>query len=102
MTLGVASPEEQEEEPVYFPIIGPRNAERLGTFAQLDFRVGREIPVRHGRMSAFFEVSNATNRRNDCCVDYDIDEDAEGKVYLDRTVDHWLPLIPAVGIFWEF
>lgn len=102
MTLGEASAKGHDGEPEYFPIVGPRNAERLGTFAQLDFRVSREIPVRRGRLSVFFEVSNATNRRNDCCVDYDIDEDAEGAVYLDRTVDHWLPLIPALGIFWEF
>jgi len=102
MTLGVAPPEEGEDEPVYYPIPGPRNAERLGTFAQLDFRVSREIGVRRGRLSVFFEVTNATNHQNDCCIDYDTDEDADGNVFLDRTVDPWLPLIPAVGIFWEF
>lgn len=102
MTLGVAPPGEGEDEPVYFPIPGPRNAERLGTFAQIDIRVSRQLAVRRGRLSAFFEVTNATNRRNPCCVDYDIDEDDDGNVYLDRTVDHWLPLIPAVGLFWEF
>lgn len=102
MALGVAPPEEGDDEPVYFPIPGPRNAERLGTFAQLDFRVSRDIAVRRGRLSLYFEVTNATNRRNDCCIDYDIDEDAEGNVFLDRTVDHWLPVIPAIGVFWEF
>lgn len=86
----------------YIPVPGPRNAERLGTFAQLDFRISREFPVRVGRLSAFFEVTNATNRKNECCVDYDIDEDEEGSVFLDRSVEHWLPVIPAVGIFWEF
>ena len=102
MALGMAPPEEGADEPVYFPIPGPRNAERLGTFAQVDFRVSREITVSRGRLSAFFEVTNATNRRNDCCIDYDIDEDAAGNAFLDRTVDQWLPLIPAFGIFWEF
>jgi outer membrane receptor protein involved in Fe transport len=102
MSLGVAPHGEGEEDPVYFPIPGPRNAERLGTFAQLDFRISRDIAVRKGRLSAFLELTNATNRRNDCCIDYDIDEDADGDVFLDRTVEHWLPLIPAVGMFWEF
>jgi len=93
---------EEDGEYEYFPIPGPRNAEQLGTFATIDFRISREFPVRHGRLSGFFEVTNATNRRNDCCIDYDIDEDDEGNVFLDRTVDHWLPIIPAIGVLWEF
>jgi len=97
-----AEEEEGEEEGQYLPVPGPRNAEQLGTFAQLDFRVSREFPVKIGRLSAFFEVTNATNRKNQCCVDYDIDEDDDGNVFLDRTVEHWLPIIPAIGIFWEF
>ena len=29
-------------------------------------------------------------------------EDEEGNVFLDRTIDYWLPLVPAIGVFWEF
>ncbi len=95
-------PEDENDEPVFIPVPGPRNAEQLGMFAQLDFRVSREYPVRIGRLSAFFEVTNLTNRKNECCIDYDIDEMEDGTLFLDRTVDHWLPIIPAIGIFWEF
>ncbi len=42
------------------------------------------------------------NRKNECCTDYDIDEDDDGNVYLDRTVEHGLPILPAFGILWEF
>jgi outer membrane receptor protein involved in Fe transport len=93
---------ESEDEDDYFPMPGPRNAEQLGTFATLDFRVSREFPVGLGRLSGFFEVSNATNRRNECCVDYDLDEDEHGNVFLDGAVDFWLPIVPALGILWEF
>ena len=31
-----------------------------------------------------------------------VDEDEEGNAFLDRTVEHWLPIIPAIGIMWEF
>lgn len=93
---------EEIDDDIYLPAPGPRNALNHGTFAQLDFRISREYPVRIGRLSAFFEVTNLTNRKNDCCVDYDIDEDDDGNVFLDRTVEHWLPIVPAVGIFWEF
>jgi hypothetical protein len=90
------------DEESYIPLPGPRNAGRLGTFAQVDFRASREFAVRRGRLTAFFEVTNATNRDNPCCIDYDIDEDAGGEAFLDRTVDHWLPLLPAVGLHWSF
>lgn len=86
----------------YYPIPGPRNAHRLGHFGSIDFRVARQFALRRGSLSAFFEVTNATNRRNECCIDFDIDEDEDGAVFLDRTVEHWLPVIPAVGILWEF
>jgi len=102
LALGMFPSEDEEDEYEYFPIPGPRNGEQLGTFAQLDFRVSREFLVRYGRLSAFFEVTNATNRKNECCIDYDIDEDDEGNVFLDRSVEHWLPIIPAIGLLWEF
>lgn len=99
---GFASGDDQEEEDIILPVPGPRNAEQLGTFAQLDLRISREIPVKIGRFSVFFEVTNATNRKNECCIDFDIDEDEEGNRVLDRAVEHWLPIVPAVGLFWEF
>ena len=97
MTLGY-----DPEEEVYLPIPGPRNAERLGTFATLDVRFSRQFPVKIGRLSAFFEVTNATNRKNECCVDYDIDEDEDENVFLDATTEHWLPILVAIGVLWEF
>ena len=97
MTLGYDA-----EDGEYYPIPGPRNAAELATFFNLDFRVSREFQVKTGRLSAFFEVTNLTNRKNPCCIDYDTDEDAAGDVFLDTTLDDWLPIIPAIGIFWEF
>jgi hypothetical protein len=97
MSLGF---DEDEEE--YFPIPGPRNAERLGTFFTLDFRIAREFQVRIGRLSAFLEVTNATDRNNQCCIDYDIEEDEDDNVFLDVSVEHWLPRVVAIGLLWEF
>jgi hypothetical protein len=52
---------------------------------------------------AFLEVSNATNRENACCLDFDLEEDEDtGEIELERGVDNWLPLLPAVGILWTF
>ena len=81
---------------------GLRNAERLPTFAAVDFRVSRKFDVRRGSLTAFIEVSNAFNRRNVCCVDYDVDEDDDENLILESSLDYWMPLLPAVGILWEF
>ena len=83
-------------------IPGPRNAERLPTFASLDLRLSRTFDVRRGKLLAFIEISNATNRRNVCCIDWDIEEDEAGNPQLEHGRDYWMPLLPAIGILWEF
>jgi hypothetical protein len=81
---------------------GPRNALRHGTFASLDFRLSRRWQLRKGTLLAFLEVSNATNRRNECCLDWDVEEDANGDAVLELSRDYWMPLLPAIGVLWEF
>jgi outer membrane receptor protein involved in Fe transport len=89
------------EEDEYLPIPGLRNSEQYSTFFTLDFRISREFDVRKGRLSAFLEVTNTTNRDNPCCTDYDINDDVD-PAELDKTEDFWVPVIPAIGILWEF
>jgi hypothetical protein len=84
-------------DPVFEAIPGPRNALRLPTFASVDARLSRTFDVRRGELLVFVEVSNVFNRRNVCCVDWDLDDDA-----LEYSLDYWMPLLPAIGILWEF
>jgi len=100
-TTGMAL-EVGDEEDEFSVMPGPRNIEQLSTFASLDFRVSREFNVKHGRLTGFFEMANTLNRNNPCCVDFDVDEDEDGALFLDRTEDFWLPLLPAIGVLWEF
>lgn len=88
-----------QQEPVAVP--GSRNALRLGRFASIDFRINRRFEFRRGTFSTFFEVSNTFNRRNTCCIDWDID-DSNGDIVLENSADYWLPLLPAIGFLWEF
>ena len=85
---------------------GPRNAENLNDFFNLDIRVARVWKFPDSRLTAFLEITNLTNRENECCVDYDVefeeDDEEEGEPELERSVDHWLGITPAVGILWEF
>ncbi len=89
-------------EPILVAVPGARNAHRHGTFSSVDFRVSRKFDVRRGSLSVFLEVSNAANRRNACCRDWDIEEDEDGNSMLESSPDFWLPLLPAIGILWEF
>lgn len=86
-----------------FVVPGGRNAYRHDTFASLDIRIARTWQLKRGKFMAFLEVSNATNRGNACCLDFDLEEDEDtGEIELERGVDNWLPLLPAVGVLWTF
>ena len=89
-------------EPVFIVVPGPRNALRHDDFASIDFRASRRIDVRRGTLSIFLEISNITNRKNVCCIDWDVMDDAQGNPALERGLDYWLPRLPAIGVLWEF
>ena len=55
-----------------------------------------------GSLKVFAEITNILDRENPCCVDYDVEETDEGELFIDRSVDFWLPLVPAIGLRWEF
>lgn len=94
---------DEDGEPEYVAVPGPRNAGRHATFASLDFRISRRWKLNRGTLLAFFEVSNLTNRRNECCLDFDFEEDEDtGEDVFERGVDYWMPLLPAIGVLWEF
>ena len=88
---------DEEGEPIYEAVPGPRNAERLPSFAALDMRLSRRFDTARGSLLAFIEVTNALNRRNVCCIDWDIEDND-----LESSDDYWMPLLPAIGILWEF
>ena len=93
---------DDDGEPRFVVEPGARNARRLPTFASLDMRLSRRFDVRRGTLLAFVEVSNVLNRNNVCCTDFDLTESVSGDEMLEVSLDYWLPLLPAVGILWEF
>lgn len=93
---------DEDGEPIHVAVPGPRNELSHRTFASVDVRLSRRFDVPRGSLLAFIEVSNLFNRRNVCCVDWDIEEDAFGDDVLEHSLDYWMPLLPAVGVLWEF
>ncbi len=87
-------------EPVL--VVGPRNAERFTAFANLDFRISRHFDVHIGQLTAFLEVINSTNRDNPCCTEYTLVQGPDGNTSLNGNTEYWFPIIPSIGLFWEF
>lgn len=94
---------DEDGEIEFVAVPGPRNERRVATFASVDFRISRRWKLKRGSFMAFLEISNITNRRNECCFDWDLEEDEDtGEEFLDSSADTWLPLMPAIGVLWEF
>ncbi len=79
-----------------------RNQLNYKYFATLDFRVRYTQPVRAGKLTYFFELSNAENRRNECCIDFDVDMDDPNQPVFELEKKYWLPLTPGFGVLWQF
>lgn len=82
--------------------VGPRNAEKLGDYFSLDGRVARHFRFADGdSLTVFLEVTNMTNRRNDCCVEYEINDDI-GETQLEVQDVEYLSVLPSLGFTWRF
>jgi outer membrane receptor protein involved in Fe transport len=89
------------EEPL--PIaVAQRNSERLRSYFDVDLRIARDLSPRAGEsMTVFFELSNVLNRRNDCCIEYEF-EDEDGEQFLELETLNGLPLLPSLGFTYRF
>ena len=88
-----------------FPLVevGKRNAVNVSNYSRLDARIARRFELdTAGELTAFFEVSNLTKRNNDCCVEYQLEDEEGGDVFLDVEPRGSLPLIPSIGVLWRF
>ncbi len=88
-----------------FPLVAvdKRNAARIGDYSRIDLRVARRFEFESaGELTAFFEVNNLINRKNDCCVEYQIEDEEPEPVFLDVEATDSLPLIPSIGVVWKF
>lgn len=83
-------------------VLGLRNAERLGAYNAVDFRLTRTLPLPRGVLDVFIEASNALSRANPCCSEYSVENDSDGTPQLDHDTDDWLPLVPSFGVLWRY
>jgi hypothetical protein len=81
---------------------GPVNAERFSAYHRLDLRVHRYFGFADNRLSLFVEVRNLYNRDNVRLYRYRVSSQPNGGSLVEREADTWLPILPSIGLSWEF
>lgn len=79
-----------------------RNASRLPTRAAIDLRAEYRRSLAAGNLSFTVELTNALNIGNECCQKLVPAEDGSGGVIFRTRTSDWLPLVPSIGVLWEF
>lgn len=88
--------------PVEGNALGVRNSARFPLRATLDLRAEYRRPLAIGSIAVTFEVTNAVNEGNVCCQRLiRVDDDTGGTTFITRDSD-WLPVVPSIGVLWEF
>ena len=82
--------------------LAARNRDRLPIFATLDLRAEYRRPLALGSLALTFELTNALNRQNACCSELIASQDGNGDTTIDTRRRDWLPILPSIGVLWEF
>jgi hypothetical protein len=82
--------------------LGQRNAARFPSRIGLDLRAEYRRPLRIGSLAVTMELTNAVNAGNICCAELVSTDDGGGGVAFATRKSDWLPIVPSVGVLWEF
>ena len=83
--------------------IGERNQQALKSYNRIDFRASKTYQLNDSVLTWFFEVTNLLNTDNECCIDqsfYEVNNNGVVTVVQER--GSWLPMIPSLGLKWQF
>jgi hypothetical protein len=85
------------------PVLGERNSARFGPYARLDLKAGRTFLLPDSRWQLFLEVTNLTDRDNECCVDeFIFTERPDGSVDVDPQLTYWNDFAASFRVVWSF
>jgi hypothetical protein len=80
-------------------ILGARSSDRWGDFFTLDLHGSFTWTLPHGDFSTVLEITNATNRSNECCAALSAGDDGS---FLESETRHWLPTIVNLGFSYRW
>ena len=87
--------------PLPVAITGPRNAENLSEYRTVDFKLARTFGFDRSSLVVFLEVTNTFNRKNVCCLKYEVSSETGTPLLELEPVDD-LPILPSLGVTWRF
>lgn len=80
-------------------VLGTRNSDRWDDFFTLDLRGSYTWPMAHGDFMLVLEITNATNRHNECCVLLEASDDGQ---FFESGIHQWLPAIANLGFSYRW
>jgi outer membrane receptor protein involved in Fe transport len=84
-------------------VAGSINDRAFGEFSSVDLKFSRTVTLDRSVLQWYVSVLNVFDRKNPCCIDYDLTVDGSGQpTALSLSTDHWLALVPNVGFLWRF
>ncbi|MEZ5553290.1 MAG: TonB-dependent receptor [Pseudomonadales bacterium] len=80
------------------PPVSFYDSSRLKDFASIDVSIARIWQMQSSRLELYLDISNVSNRSNVGGFNYELDEDGDWQ----RDVQDLLPLVPVLGLRWEW
>jgi hypothetical protein len=77
--------------------LGAYNSTSLPTYVQIDFRAQYTKILQVGSLDFTAELMNAQVHRNECCSEFFVNDGQ-----LDTRKLYWLPVVPSLGVRWNF
>ena len=71
-------------------------------YHRLDIRINRHFYTSRGKVTVFLHVINAYNHENVNNYDYSILKDTAEDFRFEIDTETWFPILPFVGVSWEF
>jgi hypothetical protein len=81
---------------------GPMNSIRLPTYHRLDLRVTRRFDVGKGFLDVYLDLFNAYDQQNLRSFDWGVRDINGALVYVRYPDEELLPILPSLGLRWEF
>ncbi|MCP4898517.1 MAG: TonB-dependent receptor [bacterium] len=84
-------------------VVGERNTARYPAYRRLDFRASREHKLKNSTLRYFIEITNLLSHDNvRSTKQVSFWQTGLGNIDSTTDYDHWMPVLPSIGIMWEF
>lgn len=86
----------------YYHDYGLFNSLRYPPYHRLDIRINRQFFRKRGKTTVFLQIINAYNHKNINNYDFSILEQTADSFRYEIDKETWFPILPLIGISWEF